>query len=132
MTDNNHQKDKDNSRAGMGTIATISCVLIAFGVLFLVSCFASDEPLDFMLEILGTIVGYILLVGIVVAVISLIFYYYNLSVDDADKPVVKRSRKDMEMSREKAHEIAASIRSFYEEYRAKKADADAKKKKSKK
>lgn len=132
MTDDNHQKDKENPRAGMSTIATISSVLIVFGVLFLVSCFASSEPLDFMVEILGTIVGYILLVGIVVAVISLIFYYYNLSVDDPDKPVVKRSRKDMEMSREKAHEIALSIRNFYEEYRSKKADADAKKKKTKK
>ena len=114
----------DRSSKGSDSFLAFACLFGAFGLLVLASMFATNNPIDFILQVLGTIVGYVLLGGIVVNLATIEIYYYNLSVDDPEKSISERAQDNLEISREKSNEISASIRRFYEDYKVRKRLAE--------
>ena len=119
--ENKSTRNSDNMTAGL-------CFLALFILLVLTALFSSTHPLDFMVNFLGTLTGYIFIIAGVMVLLGVLIYYWKLASDDPDKTLSEATRDNLEYSRDVTHDLSQKAKEFYAEYqeRVKAAEQDKK------
>ena len=124
MSDKKEQKT--SGKHADNTVAAVAFIGL-FIVLILTALFSSSHPLDFMVNFLGTMVGYIFVIVGVLAVLGVAWYYWKMSAADPEQSLGEATKENLEYTKEMTQDISEKAKSFYADYKKRVKEAESEK-----
>lgn len=116
-------ENKQGSKHSDNMVAGIVFVGL-FAVLIFVALFSSNHPLDFIVNFLGTMVGYIFLIVAVFAVLGIFWYYWKMSAADPEQSLGEATKENLEYTKEVTQDLSEKAKSFYAGYKKRVQEAE--------
>lgn len=123
MSENKQSANNDKALAMLG-------LLIVFMLLVITAIMSSSHPLDFIVNALGMITGYIFLILFICILAGIFIYYWKIASPDPEQTLSEATRDNLEYTKEVTSDLSEKAREFYADYkeRVKAAEEEQKKK----